>query len=150
MNFSSVRFFFVRFGTKLFVLFFGWPPQRALLSCPHPKQGATASPPLPRPAFIHSNLPTPIQAIPFSCHFVSFRFGFDLVWFCFALVCYGLVLVLCFIYVDYLMDFARCGFGIEFPVRSSGSGSSSNGYGHASKTFVNIVNVIGARTVLWM
>lgn len=47
------------------------------------------------------------------------------------------------------MDFARCGFGIEFPVRSSGSGSS-NGYGHASKTFVNIVNVIGARTVLWM
>lgn len=99
MNFSSVRRSFfvavpVRFGTKLFVLFFGWPPQ-ATPGSPSPLcPAATAASPL------LSNLPrTPHTKC--DSFFVSFRFRFG---FRFGLVWFRLWL--CFIYVDYLMDFA--------------------------------------------
>lgn len=132
MNFSSVRrsfFVAVRFGTKLFVLFFGWPPQ------------ATPGTPLP---CLHSLSALQQQqqhppALHFKCDsfFVSFRFVFVLV-FRFGLVWFGLVSALVVLYLRGLFN----GFCPVVDLALN--------FLCVAKTFVNIVNVIGARTVLWM
>lgn len=94
MNFSSVRrsfFVAVRFGTKLFVLFFGWPPQ----ATPGTLLPLSPRPPLPFcPAATAAASPsrTPLQ-MRFLFRVISFRFRFGfsvrfgLVWFGFGFGC---------------------------------------------------------------
>lgn len=136
MNFSSVRrsfFVAVRFGTKLFVLFFGWPPQAT---------PGTLSPSFPCPlslSALQQQQQHPLPALHSKCDsfFVSFRFVFVLV-FRFGLVWFGLVSALVVLYLRGLFN----GFCPVVDLALN--------FLCVAKTFVNIVNVIGARTVLWM
>lgn len=136
MNFSSVRrsfFVAVRFGTKLFVLFFGWPPQ-ATPGTLFPLVSPVSAPFLP--CSNSSSIPPALHS---KCDsfFVSFRFVFVLV-FRYGLVWFGLVSALVVLYLRGLFN----GFCPVVDLALN--------FLCVAKTFVNIVNVIGARTVLWM
>lgn len=98
MNFSSVRRSFfvavpVRFGTKLFVLFFGWPPQATPGPTPLSPSHYPLLPCSNSSIPLFSNLPRTPHQMRFLFRVISFRFRFrfgfrfGLVWFGFGVGC---------------------------------------------------------------